>query len=282
MSQWFRGTRLIFSLSFALFGAAVFLGIWQQPISVQGLIVALLSMVWVATLVQKHAWLSLGVLMIAVAMYSAAMLFGENPLGTWVDALKGGALLAAAWGAAWLLSRYVSAIQSAFAEQNAMIESLSSNDPETGSLRMSHFRAMLDYEIERSRRYRHPLAIAAIRVIDAPELSRQNGGPAADEQARLFVELIMKTIRALDRVGRSRANEYLLMLPQTDYEHAQNLADRLVRLASDQFAMAIVIGISAFPDDGTNSEALLGEANAALEFARMNNMTVVTRKVLES
>jgi hypothetical protein len=122
-------------------------------------------------------------------------------------------------------------------------------------------------EMERSRRYGHPLAL--VRVVAAPGARREVHGPRAGRRLRAeraaragrdaaaqLVAALQGTLRDIDTVWSDRRGVFML-LPESDVEAGRGLAQRL--RAGDQPILSPEddVRIGAFPSDGLTLDALV-------------------------
>ena len=83
-------------------------------------------------------------------------------------------------------------------------------------------------------------------------------------------------IRNEDTLARMGGDEFILVLPElTDREDAETLAQKLIKLGGEPLILdgneiksTFSIGISLFPDDGSDYESLLNKADKALYEAK--------------
>lgn len=92
-----------------------------------------------------------------------------------------------------------------------------------------------------------------------------------------LANIASESLRATDRFGRFGGEEFVVLLPETDQQHAVEAAERLlssVRQAKvdiDGEAVAhftISIGVATLPQQGHDAEELIKSADAALYRAK--------------
>jgi diguanylate cyclase (GGDEF)-like protein len=143
---------------------------------------------------------------------------------------------------------------------------LERRDDDTGLWNSRFFVEALTREIERSRTYDRPVALALASVDDI----------AADE-----VEVSMKTlgaaiggsVRALDVACRVGTTEFGVIMPETDSRSASVASERvlcaIVRVCTEGGStLQAAVGIAACPAHAESFEELVERAGAALRSAR--------------
>jgi hypothetical protein len=122
-------------------------------------------------------------------------------------------------------------------------------------------------EMERSRRYGHPLAL--VRIVAAAGSRHEEPGPRGRRRLRAeratrvgrdaaaqLVAALRDTVRELDTVWSDRRGVFML-LPESDVEAGRGLAQRL-RAGDDPVLSAEDdVRIGAFPSDGLTLDALI-------------------------
>ncbi len=119
----------------------------------------------------------------------------------------------------------------------------------------------------------------AILFIDFDGFKRINdsiGHAIGDELLKEASRRIERTLRACDRVARIGGDEFTVLMHQLDDESdVVGLAHQLVRafdqpfqLSNHELRIGISIGISLYPKDGTNGDALLRSADIAMYEAK--------------
>jgi two-component system, cell cycle response regulator len=150
-------------------------------------------------------------------------------------------------------------------------------DPVTGAGTYSQLKASLDSEIARSRRYGRPVSALLLGFDDYQGLRYQLGRDKCDGwMARMATEL-KGALRGADRMFRMDADEFVMLLPETDLKGARIVADRVAELIrgvpaegrAGPFVPKFRVGGSVFPDDRVRAaEDLLREANRSYRALR--------------
>src|SRR6185436_12198389 len=169
--------------------------------------------------------------------------------------------------AALLVRDYRARLEAA-EEELAQLRAL---DPVTGAGTYSQLKASLDSELARSRRYGRPAA-ALMFGFDDYQLVRQTlGREACDQYLGRLAQAIKGALRGADRLFRMAADEFVMLLPETDLKGAKVVADRLWSVCTTVTAESQSVGViqpkiriggAIFPHDRVrSSEDLLREAH---------------------
>jgi diguanylate cyclase (GGDEF)-like protein/putative nucleotidyltransferase with HDIG domain len=176
------------------------------------------------------------------------------------------------------LQRVVDEKNAALLQANAHLEALATTDPLT---ELPNHRALietLEKEVERARRYGHPLSIL---FFDGDHFKRVNdtyGHSVGDAVLRELGSRGKSILRGGDTLGRYGGEEFMVLLPQTDLALSLEVAERLrVAIAVHPLATGLVegglhvtisIGIATFPIDGRIVSEVVEKADQAMYWAK--------------
>ncbi len=169
-------------------------------------------------------------------------------------------------------------------ESRVELERLSVTDPLTGLYNRLRMMEVLENEVRRSRRLRHPFAVLMADLDHFKKYNDAHGHPAGDAALKRIGAIMREASRDVDFVARYGGEEFLLMMPETETEGASEVAQRLRRkIENEQLAegsITVSIGVSAFPGNGDAAEALIAAADAALYEAKHagGNRVIVARQ----
>jgi two-component system cell cycle response regulator len=154
---------------------------------------------------------------------------------------------------------------------------LAAHDRLTGIYNRGQFDLALAFELERARRYGHPLSIA---VLDLDHFKRVNDtfGHAAGDRVLIGVaQRLVAGMRSTDVVARYGGEEFALIFPQTDRYAAATRVEALraqiaalpLTLADGRdIAITFSAGIAESPSDATEAAELLDRADRRLLAAK--------------
>ncbi len=171
----------------------------------------------------------------------------------------------------------VARLQAELREKNAMLERISTHDEVTG-LRSRRFTTeALSVEVLRARRNRSSLAVLMCDLDDFKRVNDEHGHAAGDVVLTGVGALIRDTLRGSDVAGRFGGEELLLVLPETDLEGGEVLAERLrAAVECADFAAAsgasievtMSVGVATLEAGLDSGEALIEAADQALYGAK--------------
>ena len=110
---------------------------------------------------------------------------------------------------------------------------LARTDSLTGAMNGRYFNELAVSEIERVRRYKHPMTIAFLDVDHFKEINDRLGHSAGDALLRSLSDAIKRNIRTTDIVARLGGDEFAILMPETGYESAQVVLVKLQDLLLD-------------------------------------------------
>ncbi|MHB0981172.1 MAG: GGDEF domain-containing protein [Thermoleophilia bacterium] len=161
------------------------------------------------------------------------------------------------------------------------IRELATRDPTTGLYNRRELRRFLDYELERSRRYGHSLALVMIDVDHFRDINDRFGHQAGDEALRHIAQVLLSGARTCDLLARYGGDEFAIVMTETTAEEARRGAERLRKAAgagpaevnsqegpSGTVHVTISAGVAAYPGDADSSEALIEAADQVLYQAK--------------
>jgi diguanylate cyclase (GGDEF)-like protein len=117
------------------------------------------------------------------------------------------------------------------------IEKMSITDDLTQLFNRRHFHARLDEEIERARRYDHPMSLLMMDLDHFKTINDRYGHQAGDDVLKTIAALLRTKTRNGDIVARYGGEEFVVLLPETKQEAARLTAEKL-RTAIEQHQLS--------------------------------------------
>jgi diguanylate cyclase (GGDEF)-like protein len=118
----------------------------------------------------------------------------------------------------------------------------------------------------------------AVMYIDLDHFKRINdmlGQGAGDQLLQTVAEDLRGCLRDTDTIARVAGDEYVIVAAGNGAEDAIHLCDRIMqkvsqpyRIGNTEVSITPSIGISVYPDDGTDTDTLIRNAESALHYAK--------------
>ena len=158
------------------------------------------------------------------------------------------------------------------------VNRLAITDHVTGLYNYRKMRRDLEREIVRSRRYRHPFSFIMADIDHFKNFNDTYGHQAGDAMLRAVAVALNSGRREVDRVYRYGGEEFSILLPETDWPEAFEVAEKL-RKRVDELSVdapgcdeplttTISMGVAAFSQESLQMEHLISAADEALYEAK--------------
>jgi len=148
-------------------------------------------------------------------------------------------------------------------------------DPLTGLYNRRLFNENFDKELNRARRYSHPLSLVILDLHRFKEVNDKYGHPRGDEVLRAAAATLKRTLRTSDSAFRIGGDEFALLLPQTDSAQASALSRRIgvvfaevLRPLELSISVTMDHGVATYPQDGEQRDQLIHAADERLYGAK--------------
>ncbi|WP_322488978.1 sensor domain-containing diguanylate cyclase [Chloroflexus sp.] len=157
------------------------------------------------------------------------------------------------------------------------IQALAITDTLTELVNRRHFFHILQHELDRSRRYQTPVSVAMIDIDHFKQVNDIYGHLAGDHILRELAQRCRQHLRDVDILARYGGEEFGLILPETVYETALVVADRLRQMVATtpllvdgrQVTLTLSIGVATFqPVSHPDPSSLIADADRALYLAK--------------
>ncbi|MDR3641541.1 MAG: diguanylate cyclase [Humidesulfovibrio sp.] len=163
-------------------------------------------------------------------------------------------------------------------------EEFAVRDELTGLLNRRSFNQEVPREMERFRRFGQCFSLLLLDLDRFKDFNDANGHSAGDQALQDVGRILTETARLYDRVIRYGGEEFAVILPQTNGDEAQAVAERIrlavarhhVRFAGQDLApVTVSTGLACYPKDGLDMEGLVHNADKALYEAKALRNTVL-------
>jgi diguanylate cyclase (GGDEF)-like protein len=144
-------------------------------------------------------------------------------------------------------------------------------DPLTGLFDRKAFESRLEQETARSERSGAPVSAMLIDVDRLDRINQMHGRRVGDELLREMGSTLRATVRVSDSVYRFGADEFAVLLPDTElaaaYLAAERCRNEIANITLGGFPTSVSIGV-AETSNGRSAQSLIGRAQIALLRAR--------------
>jgi diguanylate cyclase (GGDEF)-like protein len=153
---------------------------------------------------------------------------------------------------------------------------LANTDPLTGLYNRRGLFEVGKREIERFHRYGSPLSVILLDIDHFKRVNDNYSHAIGDQVLMAVVEMCRKKIRAVDTLGRYGGEEFALLLPETDFEAAQLLAQRLctsigetpIETPHGNISITVSIGVTFINAETSGLDMLINRADDAMYAAK--------------
>ena len=181
-------------------------------------------------------------------------------------------------------------LEQSLREANAKIQQLSETDSLLGTFNRRYLSTQIVREVDRARRYKHPLAAVMADLDHFKRVNDERGHQTGDEVLRHFAELSKASVRPSDWIARYGGEEFVIVLPETNLAGAVIAAEKLRALcagkpfctSSGELAITASFGVAELridadsQSDDAAAQTLLRRADAALYTSKSEGRDRVT------
>lgn len=148
----------------------------------------------------------------------------------------------------------------------------------------------LQEEVDRHKRYGHPLSLIMFDIDHFKQINDTYGHQCGDSILQAIATLISSSIRKEDTLARYGGEEFCCLLPETTLEAAmilaerfrKKIADHLFLCQEDSVHVTISLGVSTMSSKTTTPELLLKNADDGMYAAKnkgRNRIEVIRQSV---
>lgn len=175
------------------------------------------------------------------------------------------------------LHRIMTAATEAYhVQSSAELDRLAHTDSLTGLYNRRYWEPELERYVELYKRYRHPFAILMLDFDNLKWVNDTFGHQAGDTALTHLATVMRMNIRDVDIPCRFGGDEFLILMPEADKNAIQMVGRRIsesinktrFKLGRSFASLQVSFGAAACPEDGTDAEVLLQQADASLYRAK--------------
>jgi diguanylate cyclase (GGDEF)-like protein len=144
----------------------------------------------------------------------------------------------------------------------------------TGIHNRRFFEMRVMEELERACRFQGRMSVIMIDIDNFKRVNDEFGHLLGDEVLRTVSSLMKQQTRKMDVVCRYGGEEFAIIVPETSYENAMHVAEKLRRQIADHHfpgvprAVTISCGVADYPTHGLTRDEVVAAADAALYTAK--------------
>ena len=150
------------------------------------------------------------------------------------------------------------------------LSDLSSRDSVTGVYNRKKFDDAMDEWISFSKRYGNPLSLILLDIDNFKAVNDNYGHIVGDSVLRDIAATVSKSIRETDIFARWGGDEFVILLPNTDIQQAEKMAERVRKCISgdsrdNQKDITCSFGVAAYEENDTKQSLLRKVDNLLLQ-----------------
>jgi diguanylate cyclase (GGDEF)-like protein len=159
------------------------------------------------------------------------------------------------------------------AELFAQVERQAVTDPMTSLFNRRYFQEQLAKEVDRAERFRHAFSLIIVDLDFLKKINDTLGHNSGDVAIKHIANVLRRNVRDVDTVGRYGGEEFVILLPETDFQPARMVAERICTAIREKPVEGVgtitaSLGLATCPNDAQDGNSLFQLADEALFLAK--------------
>ena len=180
-----------------------------------------------------------------------------------------------------LVGYLVASVKSSLAREHR----LSRTDTLTGAMNKFAFQEFTEAELERVRRYPHPLSIAYIDLDNFKLVNDSQGHAEGDRVLKTVVETLKSIMRKTDAVARLGGDEFAVVMIETDPDEVRQAFSKaqtslLAAMRRERWPVTFSIGIVTFLEPPHSLDDMINIADELMYTAKHNGKNRAAYRVI--
>ena len=162
---------------------------------------------------------------------------------------------------------------------------LSRTDALTGAMNKFAFQEFAEAELERVRRYPHPLSIAYIDLDNFKAVNDRQGHAEGDKVLKTVVETLKSVMRKTDAVARLGGDEFAVVMIETNPDEVKQAFSKaqtslLASMRRERWPVTFSIGIVTFLEPPHSLDDMINVADELMYTAKHNGKNRAAYRVI--
>ncbi|MEE9321926.1 MAG: EAL domain-containing protein [Granulosicoccus sp.] len=149
----------------------------------------------------------------------------------------------------------------------------------TGLANRAYFHEHLETYVAYAQREEHQFAVIYIDLDNFKGVNDSYGHECGDIYLKRFANHVSKSLRQTDFVARLGGDEFCILLPDIkgtsdaiiSAERCLEITEHTMQIGNHRIHPKLSIGISIYPDDGSDPDEIVKSADLAMYYAKQNN-----------
>ncbi|WP_041521846.1 GGDEF domain-containing protein [Gilvimarinus agarilyticus] len=175
----------------------------------------------------------------------------------------------------------LASVQAAIEEKNRSLEHMAAHDPLTGCFNRRAMREKLDEVFEVASVKRSPLSCIMLDIDHFKRINDTYGHTMGDEVIKLVADVLHEQVRGSDFVARFGGEEFCIILPDTDIEHAEQIAQRCRQAIEQSEHKGVKVtssfGLASLQIGMSSAGELVNQADEALYYSKQHGRNQANR-----